>query len=75
MRQHCGDAECEAYRGDSARQAADDLWDAAARGVQHAVGAGLEQQDAGQVENQGGVLGLLQLLAESLAVQELGLSG
>ena len=63
------------YRGDFAREGADDLRDAASRGVQHAVGAGLKQQHAGQVEDQSWVLGVLQLLSESLTVHEQGLSG
>lgn len=42
--------------------------------MQHAVGAGLEQQHAGQMEHQSWILRLLQVLYESLAVQELSLS-
>lgn len=42
--------------------------------MQHAVGAGLKQQHAGEVEDQGGILRILQLLDEGLAVQEQGLS-
>lgn len=58
------------YRGYPSSQGADDLGHAAARRVQHALGAGLEQQHAGQVEDQGRLLRLLQLLDESLTVQE-----
>ncbi|TNN43826.1 hypothetical protein EYF80_045992 [Liparis tanakae] len=49
---------------------ADDLGHAASGRVQHAVGAGLEQQHTGQVQHQGRVLRLLQLLGESLAVAD-----
>lgn len=62
------------YLRDAAHQSAYDLGDTASRGVQHAVGAGLEEKHTGQVENQGWVLSLLQLLYQSLAVQEQGLS-
>lgn len=47
------------YRGDSACEGADDLRHAASGSVQHAVGAGLKQQHAGQMEDQGWILGLL----------------
>jgi len=63
------------YRGYPPREGADDLGHAASGRVQHAVGAGLEQQHTGQVEDQGRVLRLLQLLGESLAVQEQRLPG
>lgn len=63
------------YRGYSPGERADDLRHAAPGGVQHAVGAGLKQQDAGQVEDQRRIFCLLQLLGESLAVQEQRLSG
>jgi len=59
----------------AACKCADDLRHTAARGVQHAVGAGLEQQHTGQMEDQSWILRVLQLLAESLAVQKQSLSG
>lgn len=62
------------YLRDAAHQSAYDLGDTASRGVQHAVGAGLEEKHTGQVENQGWVLSVLQLLYQSLAVKEQGLS-
>lgn len=62
------------YRGYPACEGADDLRHAASRSVQHALGAGLEQQHAGQVEDQSWILRLLQLLGQSLTVQEQGLS-
>lgn len=67
-------SKCGTYRGYSACERADDLRHAASRSVQHALGAGLKQQHAGQVEDQSWILRLLQLLSESLTVQEQGLS-
>lgn len=67
-------SECETYRGYSASECSDDLRHAASRSVQHAVSAGLKQQHTGEVEDQSRILCLLQLLSESLAVQEQGLS-
>lgn len=64
----------ETYRRYSACECADDLRHAASRSVQHAVGAGLKQEHAGQVENESWVLCLLQLLSQNLTVQEQGLS-
>lgn len=68
----CG--KCRTYRGYPACEGADDLRHAASRSVQHALGAGLKQQHAGQVEDQSWILCLLQLLGQSLTVQEQGLS-
>lgn len=62
------------YRRYFPRECADDLRHTAAWGVQHTVRAGLKQQHAGQVEDQSGILGVLQLLSQGLAVQEQGLS-
>lgn len=62
------------YCGYSSCEGADDLWNAASRSMQHALGAGLEQQHAGQMEDQGWIFCLLQLLSESLTVHEQGLS-
>lgn len=62
------------YCGYSACEGADDLWNAASRSMQHTLGAGLKQQHAGQMEYQGWIFCLLQLLSESLTVHEQGLS-
>lgn len=62
------------YCGYSSCEGANDLWNAASRSMQHALGAGLEQQHAGQMEDQGWIFCLLQLLSESLTVHEQGLS-
>ena len=62
------------YVRNASGEGPDDLGYAASRGVQHAAGAALEQEHAGQMQHQGGVVRVLQLLQQSLPVHEQGLS-
>lgn len=68
------DRQGQTNRWDVSHECADDLRHTPPWSVQHAVGASLEQQHTGQVENQSRVLRLLQLLSQSLAVCEQSLS-
>ena len=58
---------------DLADQGAYDLGHAASGRVQHAVGGGLEEQHAGQVQHQRRILRQLQLLQQGLPVLKEGL--